>query len=112
VVARQRVHDGLVERVAHVQRAGHIGGGSWMAKLLPAAVASAPGWPVPRIAGVAVAALFPLGAPMGFDGGGSKDLERLSRPGWEWCRSWLRKNSGMKTASTGDAVCRDKDGLQ
>ena len=25
VVARQRIHDGLVERVAHVQRAGHVG---------------------------------------------------------------------------------------
>ena len=31
VVARG-VHDRLVERMAHVQRAGHVGGGSWMQK--------------------------------------------------------------------------------
>ena len=32
VIAGQAVHDGLVEGVAHVQGAGHIGGGSWMQK--------------------------------------------------------------------------------
>jgi hypothetical protein len=60
VVARQRVHDGLVERVAHVQRAGHVRRRQLDGKRRPG-----------RIQGGAVgAALLPQRAPMGFDGGG------------------------------------------
>ena len=68
VVARQAVHDGLVERVAHVQRAGHVG---WRQldgerRLLCLGLACA------TKTRHAVTALFPLRPPMGLEGGGFK----------------------------------------
>jgi hypothetical protein len=72
VVARQAVHDGLVERVAHVQRAGHVG--RWQLNGEGGCVSH---WGACATeAGHAVAAFFPLGAPMGFKGGG---LERFGQ---------------------------------
>ena len=72
VIARQRIHDGLVEGMAHVQRARHIGrwqldgkGGRALFGHLAAA-----------IAGLGVTPAFPLGAPLGLNGGG---LERFGQ---------------------------------
>ena len=66
VVAGQAIHDRLIERMAHVQRAGHVGRGQLDGKggrtILGGLGATETGH--------AVAALFPLGAPMGFQGGG------------------------------------------
>jgi hypothetical protein len=68
VVAREAVHDGLVERMAHVQGAGHIGwrqlnGKRWSRRLGDAGAAKAC---------YAIATLLPFRAPMGLQGGGFK----------------------------------------
>jgi len=70
VVARQAVHDGLVERMAHVQGAGHIGGWQLNGKrrLVGLGLTSA------AKACIAIATLFPFRAPMGFQGSGFKGL--------------------------------------
>ena len=65
VVARQTVHDGLIERMAHVQSACHIGWRQLNGKRgliclrLPCAA----------ITRHAIAAFFPFRAPVGFQGG-------------------------------------------
>ena len=113
VVARQPVHDGLVERVAHVRDAECIG---WerLDGQLNAAVASVPGWPVPRYAGITVTT-FPTQGPNGL-------RWRIVQKTWravearllQWCRSWLRANSGNdRRHPARDVVCiSEKDGLQ
>ena len=68
VIAREAVHDGLVERMAHVQGAGHIGrwqlnGERWLFCLCLAGAAKSSD---------TVTSLFPLGPPMGFQSGGFK----------------------------------------
>jgi hypothetical protein len=72
VVARQAVHDGLVERVAHVQRAGHVGGRQLNGKCGGVSRRCA----CATEACNAITAFFPLWAPMGFKGGG---LERFGQ---------------------------------
>ncbi|MNT48607.1 hypothetical protein D3C72_1853970 [compost metagenome] len=74
MVAREGVHDGLVERMAHVQRAGHVGGRQLDGEVL--VLGSGLGVRVAgaTVACVAITALFPLGAPVGFDG---RRLKRL-----------------------------------
>jgi hypothetical protein len=64
VVARQAVHDGLVERVAHVQRAGDVRRRQLDRERRLAGIH----------AGCEITALFPLGAPVFLDFGG---FERL-----------------------------------
>jgi hypothetical protein len=77
VVAGQAVHDGLVERVAHVQGARYVG--RWQL--------NGEGWCVSRRGACAteachtVAALFPLGAPMGFKGGGLERFRQALKAG-------------------------------
>ncbi|MEY3886359.1 MAG: hypothetical protein RL650_451, partial [Pseudomonadota bacterium] len=62
VIAREAVHDGLVERVAHVQGACHIG---W--RQLDGEVGCFSLWHLAAaMACNAVTAFFPFGAPMGF----------------------------------------------
>ena len=77
VVARQAVHDGLVKRMAHVQRAGDVGRGQLDGK----------GWGVGiGLAGaaharMAVVAPLPFGAPVGFQGGGFKGFGEALQAG-------------------------------
>ncbi|MDT4832057.1 hypothetical protein FQZ97_655940 [compost metagenome] len=66
VVAREAVHDGLVERVAHVQRAGHIR----RRQLDRERGCAGLGHPGAAETRFAVAALLPLGTPAGFERGG------------------------------------------
>ncbi len=63
-VARQAVHDGLVERVSHVQRAGDVGRRQLDGEIGPVRVEG----------GLGDAPFFPLGAPFGLDGGGFEAL--------------------------------------
>ena len=70
VVAREAVHDGLVERMAHVQRAGHIGRRQLDAERGRASL----GRTGAAKAACAVAAALPLGAPVGFQGSGFEGL--------------------------------------
>ena len=72
VVTRQAVHDGLVERMPHVQRAGHVGRGQLDSECRRIGLGRS-GSPV---AGAAVAALFPFRAPMRLQRGG---LERFGK---------------------------------
>ena len=72
VVACEAVHDGLVEGMAHVQRACHIGGwqldgkaGRVCLRRLSAAVPC-----------YAIATFFPLRTPMGFKGSRLKRLRQ------------------------------------
>ena len=58
VIARQRIHDGLVERVTHVQGAGDIGRRQLNAKRFGAGL----------VTGVEITAGFPQRIPLGFDG--------------------------------------------
>ena len=94
VVARQAVHDGLVESVPHVQRAGDIGWRQLNGKRL------GPGLGRLRttVACHAVATALPFRSPMGLQGGG---LERFGQAvearllqffvhvvfGWDRCRA-------------------------
>ena len=64
VVAREAVHDGLVERVPHVQRAGDVGRRQLNAKRWLAGIGLARA----AHASSAVAAPLPLGAPLGLQG--------------------------------------------
>ena len=77
VVARQAVHDGLVEGMAHVQCARHVGRRQLDGEGRGAGIRLA------RAAhtGVAVAALFPLWPPMGFQGGGFKGFGEALQAG-------------------------------
>ncbi len=70
VVAREAVHDGLVERVAHVQGAGHVRRRELDAERGRAGLRFA------RTAKARLAdtALLPPGAPAGFDGSGFEGL--------------------------------------
>ena len=77
VVACEAVHDGLVEGVAHVQRACHIGGwqldgkaGRVCLRRLSAAVPC-----------YAIATFFPLRTPMGVKGSGLKRLGQALKAG-------------------------------
>jgi hypothetical protein len=63
VVARQAVHDGLVERMAHVQGAGDIG---WR-QLDGKACLTGLGLLAATVARFAVASALPFRAPMGFE---------------------------------------------
>jgi hypothetical protein len=68
VVAREAVHDGLVERMAHVQRARHIGWRQLDGKRRLAFLGGAGA----AVAGGGIAALLPGRAPVRFQGGGLK----------------------------------------
>jgi hypothetical protein len=91
VVARQRVHDGLVERMAHVQRARDVGRrqldrerrlGRIQRRLVDAA-------------------LFPQRRPAGFDGGGFKRLGEIGHGG-----SALISDPGLGGSTQAGASCR------
>ena len=62
VIAREAVHDGLVERMAHVQGACHIGG--WQLDGEIGRVSF--GRLAAPMTGNAITAFFPFGAPVGF----------------------------------------------
>ena len=68
VVAGERVHDGLVKRMPHVQRARDVGrwqlDGEGLGAILRLARTT--------VAGMGVVAALPLRSPMGFQGGGLK----------------------------------------
>ena len=68
VVARQAVHDGLVERMPHVQRAGHVRRRQLNRKrrLITRRRSCA------AITRHTITAFFPFRAPMCFEGGGFK----------------------------------------
>ncbi len=68
VVADQAIHDGLVERMAHVQRARHVR----RRELDDVGLAFRPGFYV--LARLEIAAAFPLGVPAGFQFGGFEAL--------------------------------------
>ena len=74
VVAREAVHDGLVEGVAHVQRAGDVGRRQLDGKVVAGRVGLGAGLAGAAEAGNAIAAALPFGAPAGLDGGGFKGL--------------------------------------
>ncbi len=77
VVACEAVHDGLVEGMAHVQRACHIGGWQLDGKAgrvcMWRLAASVPCY--------AIATFFPLWAPMGFKCGRLKRLGQALKAG-------------------------------
>ena len=77
VVARQAVHDGLVERVAHVQRAGDVGRRQLDRERRRVGL----GRLAAAVAGLAVATLFPDRAPLGFDGRGFKGFGQAVEAG-------------------------------
>ena len=70
VVTRQAVHDGLVERVPHVQRAGHVGRWQLDAEVVATRGSVQTGLARAPATGHTIAAFFPFGAPMGFQGSG------------------------------------------
>ena len=85
VVACQAVHDGLVERVAHVQGASHVGWRQLDAKRGRIGL----GCLAAAVAGDAVATLLPLGAPIGFQGRRLKGFGEGLQPGLRrWIRFW------------------------
>jgi hypothetical protein len=83
VVARQRVHDGLVERVAHVQRAGDVGRRQLDVPRNPARPRPACSHAGPQRDSMAA---------------GSKDLDRDARPG---CDSGSDMAGGGRGRETG-----------
>ncbi len=105
VVAREAVHDRLVERMAHVQRARHIGGRQLdgeggLARLRSARATVACG---------AVSALFPFGAPVGFQRSGFKGLGQAFEAGLLQGRAhgWVCSAGGNRWgASTDKKVSR------
>ena len=87
VVAREAVHDGLVEGVAHVQGAGHVG---W--RQLDGKGRRTVLWCLGATeAGHAVATLFPFWTPMGFQRSG---LERFGQA----VEAWLCGFGGRQVA--------------
>ncbi|MNS53284.1 hypothetical protein D3C72_860350 [compost metagenome] len=84
-VARQAVHDGLVERVAHVQRAGHIGRRQLDGEIGAIGVHR----------GLGDAAALPFGAPFRLDGGGFEALGKgLVLGGHAWGCRGMRVGAG------------------
>ena len=77
VIANQRVHQGLLERMPHVERPGHIGRRQLDA--VSGRLRGRPRGPRPRLK---QAARFPDWVPAGFDSGGFKTLgERIHAEG-------------------------------
>ena len=87
VVARKRVHDGLVEGVPHVENARDVGGRQLDGEARLVLVQ----------ASAEVAALFPLGVPVRLDRGGFKALCKLSHKGRShfFEESLLRAKNGI-----------------
>ena len=77
VVTRQAVHDGLVERVAHVQCSGHVG----RRQLDCEGRRPRSGNASSAVARLRVAAALPFGAPMRFDRARLKGLGQAFKPG-------------------------------
>ncbi len=96
VVARQAVHDGLVERVAHVQRAGHVGRRQLDGEVLAARRGLGAGLAAAAIAGAAQAGLLPRRAPLRLDGGG---LEGFGQAGKTRLRKLFRHGGGRVQAA-------------
>jgi hypothetical protein len=96
VVAGQRVHDGLVERVAHVQRARHVGrrqlDGRTRASPGPAWARTGPGRPTPAPSGLRwrrVRRTWQLGVMSKAQS--ARGLALVARPqGWKDRRGWCR----------------------
>ena len=81
VVAGKRIHDGLVERVPHVQRASHIGWRQLDGKSGCISMRRA----TTSVAGLSVISALPFGAPMGFQGGGLEGFGQAVEPGlWQF----------------------------
>ena len=105
VVAREAVHDGLVERVAHVQRAGHVG----RRQLDGEGRCAFPRHARAAEARHAVATLLPLGSPVGFERGGLERFgERLQAGlvqgvGHGWAQKWIGAPQGADRVSSGMA---------
>ena len=72
MVAREAVHDGLVERMPHVQRARDVGRRQLDGEVLAARGRLGVGLAGTPAAGTAQAGGFPRGAPARLDGGGFK----------------------------------------
>ena len=66
VIARERVHDRLVERMAHVQRACHVRWGQLDGEIFAFGSGFCAGLARAACARAATAALFPFGSPLGF----------------------------------------------
>ena len=77
VIAGERVHDGLVERMPHVQRACDIGRRQLDGKGGRSSMRRA----TATEAGMGVVAAFPLGAPMRLQGGRLKGFGQAVEPG-------------------------------
>ena len=99
---------GLIKRVAHMQRTSHIGWGQLYGEVVASSGSLGTGQARAAIAGVAGAALFPLGAPMGFDGSGFKRLGEAVEAG---LLNGVAHGCGAKSSENengirgGDAVC-------
>ena len=81
VVAGQAVHDGLVERVPHMQRAGHVGRRQLDGEVLTLGGGCRIGRAGAAEAGHPVAPLFPLGAPMRLERCGFKRFGKAVEAG-------------------------------
>ncbi len=96
VVARQAVHDGLVERMAHVQRAGHVGRRQLDGEVLAAGRGAGIRCAGAAAARRAVAPALPLGAPAGFQGRGFEGLGQAFKAGLVQGRAHGRGNGQVR----------------
>ena len=84
--ARERVHDGVLEGVAHVQRAGDVGRRQQDAVILPGVVVAS-GLEIARVFPVRIPALFDVGGFEGFGefhGAGGQGKGAIIPEGREW----------------------------
>ena len=91
VVARERIHDGLIERVAHVQRARDIGGRELNRKRRLGRIQC----------GVVLSALLPHRSPVAFNRGRFKRLVQAVKP-----RCGGEHLGGVKIGRGGRGRCR------
>ena len=86
VVAREAVHDRLVERMTHVQRARDVGWGQLNGKRRSVGIALA----CATHACSTVGATLPFGTPLGFDGRGFKRFGQTGQTGLFGCAHGAR----------------------
>ena len=98
VVARQAVHDGLVERVPHVQRAGYVGRRQLNGEVLAARGGLGAGLARAAKTCAPQAGRLPRGAPRGLDGGG---LEGFGQGGQARLRKRFRHVDGRTKPQEG-----------
>ena len=95
VIAGQRIHDGLIKRMAHMQRAGDIGRRQLDAKRFGAGFKTS----------IEITAGFPVRIPVGFDGLGIKAFGEFGHSVM-WMMRLKKDYSGRRYCSLGFALRR------